>query len=404
MSSNIQLLRNARLWVSTAPTQAAITKLNTKEILLQDDLSFSQGTSTSDVSLDEAGYAPARGSARFNEALDPVEWSFSTYTRAFQELDLNGDGTATDSGVLALDSILWHCLAGSGPYDPADPTNSVASNAANMIVNFEDNQVHTLTTFTIYIMMGSVWYKISNCQVGQAEISFDISAITMAAWSGSGTKLETLPTQPFEPASTDYKLSDAIFNSATYIKNKLTVIKCKDNKDSVEYVIPITGGSMTISNNITYLTPSTLSRVDQAIGSFTGSFEVTGSLTAYLRNDTGAGDKYTAELLAKMQGDTSTTNSFEFAICLGGISSKAVIDNTNTATQLKNPLLMVLLPTCHLSTPTVESGDVIGTSIEFKAIPSSFGTSDSIYIGITNDANAGYVANFIANQDMNIPV
>lgn len=403
MSSNIQLLRNARLWVSTAATQVAITKLNTKEILLQDDLSFSQSTSTSDVGLDEAGDTPARGSARFNEAVDPVEWSFSTYTRAFYEPDLNGDGTADDGGVLSLDSILWHCLAGSGAYDVADETNSVHGNAKNMVVNFEANQSHTLTPFTIYIKMGSVWYKISNCQVGQAEISFDISAITMAAWSGSGTKLETLSTQPFDPESADFKLSDAIFASATYIKNKLTVIKCKDNSDSTEYVIPITGGSMTINNNITYLTPSTLSRVDQAIGSFTGTFEVTGSLTAYLRNDTGAGDKYTAELLSKMQGDTKTTNSFEFAICLGGISTKTVVDNSNVGTNLKNPLLMVLLPTCHLSTPTVESADVIGTSIEFKAIPSSFGTSDSVYIGITNDANNTYVANFIANKDMNIP-
>lgn len=400
MSSNIQLLRNARLWVSSALVEADITKTNTREILLQDDFSFSQSTSASDVALDEAGPTPARGSARFNDALDPVEWSFSTYTRAFMTTDLNQDGTATDSGVITADAILWHCLASSKPFNLASEASGVYANAKNMVVTFEENQSHSLTPCSLYIKMGTVWYKITNSQVGQAEVSFDIGAISQVTWSGTGVELQTLAVQPFDPESVDFKFSDATFRDATYIKNKLTVVKCKDNADSVEYIIPITGGSLTISNNITHLTPNTLSRVDTSIGSFAGTFDVTGSLTAYLRNSTDGTNKYTAELLSKMQTDRKVTNSFQFAICMGGISTKPTVDNTNTAVALKNPLSIFLLPFCHLSTPAVESGDVIGTSIEFKAIPSNFSVSDSLYIGHTNDANTAYVNNFIANKDM----
>lgn len=400
MSSNIQLLRNARLWVSSALVEADITKLNTREILLQDDFSFSQATSASDVSLDEAGPTPARGSARFNDAVDPVEWSFSTYTRAFMTTDLDQDGTETDPGVITADAILWHCLASAEPFNLADEDSGVYANAKNLVVTFEKNQKHSLTPCTLYIKMGTVWYKISNSQVGQAEVSFDIGAISMVTWSGTGVELTTLDIQPFDPESADFKFSDATFRDATYIKNKLTVVKCKDNYDNAEYIIPITGGSLTINNNITHLTPSTLSRVDMSIGSFAGTFDVSGSLTAYLRTSSDGTNKYTAELLKKMQTDRKVTNSFQFAICLGGISTKAVVDNTNAAVALKNPLSVFLLPFCHLSTPSVESADVIGTTIEFKAIPSNFSTSDSLYIGHTNDANESYVTNFIANKDM----
>lgn len=402
MSSSIQLLRNARLWVSSALIEADITKHNTKEILLQDDFTFTQNTSSSDVNLDEAGPTPARGSARFNDALDPVDWSFSTYMRSFQVTDLDGDGTADDPGVITADSILWHCLASAQAYNLADKNSGVYANDKNMVVTFEKNQSHALTPCTLYILMENVWYKITNSQIGSAEISFDISAIAQASWSGTGAELQTLKTQPFDPESAEFKFNDTTFREATYIKNKLTVIKCKDNSDGQEYTIPITGGSLTISNNITQITPSTLSRLDLSIGSFTGSFEVTGNLTAYLRKATSGSDKFTADLLEKMQADRKVTNSFQFALCMGGISTKdtSKVDNSNTGVAAKNPLSIILLPSCHLSTPSVESADVIGTSIDFKAIPSSFSVSDSIYIGHTNDANNTYVDNFIKNHDM----
>jgi hypothetical protein len=401
MTSTVQLLRNSRVWISTASSEAEITKFNTKEILVQSDISYSQATSSSDINLDEAGPVPARGSDRFNDSLDPVEWSFSTYIRSYGEADLNGDGTADDAGVVTIDAILWHCLASSKPFDLTDPTSGVYSNAKNMVVTFEQNMAHELTPCVLYIFTGSIWFKIDRAQVGQAEISFDIGGISQVAWSGNGTTLTQID-QPLDPSSADFKFSDTLFLQATYLKNKLTVVKCKDNSDNTEYVIPITGGSITINNNITYLTPDTLSRLDQSIGSFTGSFEVTGSLTAYLRSKTSGTENYVSDLIKKMQADRSVKNSFQFAICVGGISSKdeATVNNTNAGLTSKNPISVFYIPTCHLSAPSIESADVLGTTIEFKAIPSDFGVSDAIYISHTNDACATMVDRFIATKDM----
>jgi len=40
---------------------------------------FSQNTSVDTVTLNEAGAAPVRGQRSFNTALEPVDFSFSTY-------------------------------------------------------------------------------------------------------------------------------------------------------------------------------------------------------------------------------------------------------------------------------------------------------------------------------------
>lgn len=388
--ANVQLLRNARLWVSTALDPADIAPENTKEILLQDDFSFSQTTSSSDVSLDEAGPKPSRGSKRFNDALEAVDWSFSTYLRALS------DGDEVTPLVTTPDAILWHALSSAEEFNPTEAGNGVESQETQLRIDFLQNQSHTLTPVVLYILMEGVWYKINEGQVGQAEISVDISGIGSVNWSGNGTTLETLGAEPFDPESAEYKFSDEDHIAATYIKNKLTVLKVTDNNDNVEYNIPITGGSITINNNITYLTPNTLSRVDTSIGSFTGSMEVTGSLEAYLRFG-GLGDEHVGDLLQKMQADRSVTNSFTIALCMGGIRDKVTVDNTNEKVALKNPGVVVVLKSAHLGIPSVESADVIGTTIEFKAVPTDFSVSDEIIIGMSNDYNKTNIDALIAS-------
>jgi hypothetical protein len=57
------------------------TASNTYEIQVLDGFSFSQNTTADVVTLNEAGATPVRGQRSFNTALDPVDFSFSTYIR-----------------------------------------------------------------------------------------------------------------------------------------------------------------------------------------------------------------------------------------------------------------------------------------------------------------------------------
>ena len=48
------------------------------------------------------------------------------------------------------------------------------------------------------------------------------------------------------------------------------------------YSLTLTGGNVTISNNMTFLTPETLGVVNQPLGHVTGTRSVSGNFTCYL--------------------------------------------------------------------------------------------------------------------------
>lgn len=370
---SVQLLRNTRIFVSTVTT--GFTKANTQEILVQDDVSWSQDSNSTDITLNEAGPKPTRGSQRFNDSLNAAEWSFSTYILPYD---------AAGKQILP-DYLLWHGLSTGAAVNLAG-TTGVFQNATNLVVNFKDNGYHELAMLNIYILTDSSWSVIRNCQVGQAEVNVDIDDIGRVTWSGNGTRLETLSAQPFDPKTIG--IDDALYAKiqSSYIKNKLTILKLKNNATGGKtYNIPITGGSFTMNNNVTYLTPNIMSRVDVPIGSFTGSFELTGSLTAYM-NDAANGS---IQLYKDLVSDLKAVNDFEVAIILGGEYDTA------------RPAAVLVAKHANLNIPSIETDDVLGVSIEFKAIPSQMDAGDEGYLGFSSKYTKTSIAKLITSGDGN---
>ena len=165
----VSLLRNTRLWVSTV--ESAFTDANTQEILIGDDLSFSQGASETDVTVDEAGPAPTRGSKRFIDAINPADWTFSNYILPLA-------GALTPFNIYSPDYMLWQALATGSTLNTGVNDGGVYQNPSNQIISFIDNSYHELTKLFIYMYVDGSWYKISGAQVNSAEVSIDIADIT----------------------------------------------------------------------------------------------------------------------------------------------------------------------------------------------------------------------------------
>lgn len=371
----INLSRNTRLFVSTVET--GWTNANTFEIPIQEGYSLSQSVASSDVTLNEAGDAPIRGSKRFNDSLDPVEWSFTTYMTPYV-----GNSTNAASKIFLPDMIMWQGLAvkKGGAMDFETATSKVHGTVSQLNVSFADNGAHVLTELFLFFKIDNSWYKVHKAQVGQAEISVDIDNLGTVAWSGQGTKLELLSAAPafFTGTVGEYDATTtaagytglAIMNSKKYVLNKLTTMTLESDVApggsgaNDNYKIPLTGASVTINNNITYLAPSTLAEVDAPVASFTGTFEVTGTLNAYLRTKSGAaptgaiGSEYASvDLMNHMLAATSkVTNSTNIVLSMGG-------------TAVGDAKCVITIPTAHLSIPTMSIDDVVSTEIEFKAIP-----------------------------------
>ena len=119
MASTINLSRNTKVYFTTnvdatkgTVKETGSTSSNTFQIQVLDGYSFSQATTQSTIQISEAGNTPSRGQRAFNTALNPVEWSFSTYIRPSLG--------ATTGPVSAAEKVLWNALLGENSIDTAN--------------------------------------------------------------------------------------------------------------------------------------------------------------------------------------------------------------------------------------------------------------------------------------------
>ena len=375
-----------------------------------DGYSFSQGSESTDVTITEAGATPNRGSKRFNDALPPVEWSFGTYVRPF----LHGAASFRENlDNDCCENIMWAALSGTAL--PSDNTSlsgagvEIAAGSTGSLVKFDQSDVHELLKLNIFFALENTTYRLNDAQVNTAEIDFSIDGIAQITWSGNATTIDQVTGASGEDPS-KYLIFNTTEEAATigttagnvetinfvdttgpsdadYLRNKLSTLTLAHAKNSsgvleidgagtaTTYDINITGGSITIENNITYVTPETLGIVDKPIGSFTGSRSISGSLTMYL--DTKSNGSNT--LLTDLASATDlVTNAFDMSLFMGGASA---------------PNVGFDLPRAHLSIPTIEVGDLISTSVEFMAHGSTLLVGDEMevkYLGSTSHSQTGY--------------
>jgi hypothetical protein len=477
-------------------SSTTLNEANTWEIPLLNDFSYSQAAETADITVSEAGASPVRGGLRFTNALNPVEWTMSTYMRPYKLPTTTGSvATFTAAGTVAtaaqgrtfynitsnagtgtpvtvnvaigsaatvysssvtvtlvdggsgwagtntitvpgsllggvnttndltltvstvttrtgqhrmLDRILWHGLV-SPDQGPNWVSNTEASgDTTSFDVDFSASNTHKFSTLYFYIKADSVWYRIAGVQVNQAEVDFSIDTIGQVTWSGFGLTLAKLDMAPVGTSTTGIRIAEysspvALSGLASafdmdYIIQKYTTLVIRDNRNASfgathaqkYYYIPITGGSLTINNNITYLTPELLGVVNTPIGSFTGTREITGSVSAYLKTGgSGTGNTGTStdgydvgKFLEDMLSNTSeTTTSYNISFTAGGASASVT-----------DPIVNFNIPNAHISIPTVDVQDVLSATIDFKVIPS----------GTQNGTTGNYPGDLEATNEMTI--
>jgi len=360
------LIRNSRVFFTTNVNASGIvqttgfTITNTQEIQVLDGFSFSQNTASETVTLNEAGAAPVRGQRSFNTALEPVDFSMSTYIRP----------KVNTAVITCEEKVLWNALAGVdaiGGTNPAWTDGSTTGPVAAQL-DFAFSNVHQLQKFGLLIVVDNVCYIVDNAALDQATIDFGIDAIGMIAWSGKGTALRQMTGVTLTDGAS-VALGGGLTGvanpkdvTAKYITNKLSTIELEGgiSGGGTTYTIAITGGSITIANNLTYLTPANLGTVNQPIGYFTGTRAISGSLTAYLRTGAGTSATLLADILAGAAVDDET--KYMLNVSLGGSANTNRVD--------------LEMAGAMLSIPTVSTEQVISTTINFTAQGTTAGNFD----------------------------
>lgn len=234
----------------------------------------------------------------------------------------------------------------------------------------EKNQ---LQKFGMLFLVDNVLYAVDNCALNQVTIDFGLDQIATAQWTGQATAIRQLATGGTVKASggtfTGGAAGDvgsgayrAANNNANFITNKLSTASIAAVKAigtnitaGESFTVPITGGSITINNNITYITPANLGVVNLPITYFTGTRAITGTLNAYLRAlSTGTGGLF-SDLVAEAGAASAgmIEPMFELGIQIGGTGATVRID--------------LDMPTVSLSVPSLNVEQIVSTTINFTA-------------------------------------
>ena len=341
-------------------------------------------------------------------------------------------GTQFDTGnTITVDSE----LIGGGANDDnlvlTVTSESMTSDTTDLDINFYDSSRAALGTFDLYYVFsdrsaGRLLYKLENAVVNEASIDFDIDGIASINWSGMAGQIKEVPTGlgagQYTAATTypnpsaegaiwidtddndKFYMSTATANAAAswyaaidegttdtgnFIRNRLTQLtlapestfqssttftNAAGNSDSYEtsYSVALTGGNVTISNNISYLTPEELGKVNQPIEHVTGTRTVTGSATCYLASSDAATNR-SRDLFADLVSDVNTViNKFAITLQVGG-------------TDTTKPRFEISLPTAHLEIPSHSIEDVISLETNFHGLGTGVSEADEVtlkYIGV----------------------
>jgi len=258
---------------------------------------------------------------------------------------------------------------------PVSSTYSVASTGGS--------NANQLQKFGMIFIVDNVTYVVDNCAMNQVTVDFGLDAIATAAWTGQGTALKQSTVINAAALSTVTAKNTA----AQFITNKLSTVQMSlvnslgSATAGTNYAVALTGGSITINNNIAYVTPANLGTVNIPTTYYTGTRAITGTMNAYLK--TGSGVSSTGQLLADMLA--AATSSVEpmaaLSITIGGATNATKV--------------VLEMPSVTFSIPTVDVQQVVSTAINFTAegyTPSATTDANTFALDEVNDLTVRYYA------------
>lgn len=294
------------------------------------------------------------------------------------------------TGVTKFTEVAWNEF-------PAIVADTALPTAYSEVTTARSN-LNQLQKFAMVITVDQVTYVLDNCVLDQASIDFGLDGIATVAWTGKAAGIRQLATSIAYAAPTgstpggaggtivlsggNTGTITAASLSTKYITNKLSTVAltAQIGGGGKSYTLALTGGNVTIANNVSYITPSNLGVVNQPIGYYTGNRQVSGNITAYLRT----GTNNSAGLFADMVSAAATSAETKFALTLtiGGSSNPVKVELYGVGAALQ--------------IPTIDAQAVMSTTINFnlQGTDAVVGTSTAAYdLENTNDLRIRYFSN-----------
>ena len=283
----------------------------------------------------------------------------------------NGSATLTYAGAKAVATATF------GDTDDAVVSRGGAQGAATslpLIMDSAKSNKAALNTMSMEFNFGSsLVYRLNKAVVNSATINFDVEGIATVEWSGMAATITPLTAHTTTNVSNSGNAINEGGTSAdteNFIRNRLTSMSIIPKTggatigantatntpfSSTGYNLTLTGGSITIENNISYLTPEELGVVNKPIEHVTGVRNVGGSFTCYLASGTNNSKEFFEDLTTAAGLDV-ITHDFAVVFKVGGAS--------------QTPRVEFDMPQVHVEVPSHSVDDVIALETTFTSLQS----------------------------------
>ena len=286
--------------------------------------------------------------------------------------------TAGGSGYSSAPTVVFSGSAASGSGhsgvavvgDADDALLSRGTAAGNadanaMIMDTRRSNKSALETMTLEFNLGSnQLYKITKAVVNSATVNFDVDGIATVEWSGMGATIVSVTDGTQITSAKKITEGGRAADTNNFIRNRLTSMSIGfadgGNSDITPindnaYALTVTGGSISIENNISYLTPEELGVVNKPIEHVTGVRNIGGSFTCYLATGTGGSREFFDDLVSDAALGV-TTHDFAVTFNVGGTTGQ--------------PRVAFEMPHCHVEVPSHSIEDVISLETNFSSLQS----------------------------------
>ena len=239
------------------------------------------------------------------------------------------------------------------------------ADANAMIMDTRRSNKSALETMTLEFNLGSnQLYKVTKAVVNSATVNFDVDGIATVEWSGMGANIVSVTDGTQITSAKKITEGGRAADTNNFIRNRLTSMSIAfadgGNSDIAPindqaYNLTVTGGSISIENNISYLTPEELGVVNKPIEHVTGVRNIGGSFTCYLATGAGGSREFFDDLVSDNALGV-TTHDFAVTFNVGGTTGQ--------------PRVAFEMPHCHVEVPSHSIEDVISLETNFSSLQS----------------------------------
>ena len=245
-----------------------------------------------------------------------------------------------------------------------------------LVMDSSRSNKSSLNTMTLEFNMGSgVFYSLNKAVCNSATINFDVDGIATVEWSGMAATITSASTTT--TASKTVTEGGTSADTENFIRNRLTAMtiapvdggSSEVSPFNASYDLTLTGGSISIENNISYLTPEELGVVNKPIEHVTGVRNIGGSFTCYLATGTGGSKEFFDDLVSTAGLDI-VTHDFAVTFKVGGSS--------------ETPRVEFTMPHCHVEVPSHSIEDVVSLETTFSSLQSNMESKSADDLTITS--------------------